>query len=118
MTFIVDENVSLSVHEKLVERGHKTILIASKKYSGWDDEDIFRLAVKEKAFIITRDYHFTNSMKYLPEKMAGILYIRVGNLSSEDEADLVENFMNNVELSDVRGKLVTLYRDGIKIRPS
>lgn len=118
MKFIVDENVSFSVFEKLKNLDLDVISIVDKKYSGLKDKEIYELAIKEKAIIITRDYHFTNSFIFPPENTEGIIYIRIGNLTSEEEVNLIEKFINKFDISKICGKLVTLYKDGIKVRPS
>jgi len=51
--------------------------------------------VREQAVLVTRDYHFTNPIRFPAEKTAGIIYIRHGNLKSEEEIMLMENFLHN-----------------------
>ena len=116
MKFIVDENVSFSVVRGLRELGYNVIAIA-EEYVSIKDQSIYEMAIKEKAILITRDYHFTNSFRYPPEKTEGIVYIRHGNLKSKEEADIVFKFLKTCNLTEIRGSLVTLYRKSLKIRP-
>jgi predicted nuclease of predicted toxin-antitoxin system len=117
VTFIVDENISLAVVNFLKSINVKVIYIADKDYAGISDTDVFKLAVKENAWLITRDYHFTHSIRFPSDKPQGIIYVRQGNLSAEQEVNLVKNFLKNFDLKTVQGHLVTLHIKHTKTRP-
>ena len=85
------KNVSFSVVRKLRALGYNVIAIA-EEYASIKDQSIYEMAIREKAILITRDYHFTNSLRYPPEKTEGIVYIRHGNLKSNEEVDKSLNF--------------------------
>ena len=115
MRIVVDENVSYSVVLRLREKGHKVVSIAKEKKST-SDKDIFHLVLEGEAILITRDYHFTNPILYPPNKTEGIIYIRIGNLRSDEEVKIVERFFANYSPEQFKGKLVTLYRNSVHIR--
>ena len=54
--------------------------------------------------------------RFPAEKTNGIIYIRHGNLKSEEEITMVENCLHSHDLEIFQGKLVTLYRNSIKFR--
>lgn len=116
MKIIVDENVSYGVALTLREAGHDVIAIAESLTSGIVDEEIFKLVVDSSSVLITRDYHFTNPLRFPPDKTRGIIYIRRGNLTVCEEIALVRRFLSIHPHSDYLGKLVTLYKDTAKIR--
>jgi predicted nuclease of predicted toxin-antitoxin system len=116
MRIVIDENVSYGVAERLRMRGHDVLSISEMPERGMSDEDVYALAVREEAVIITRDYHFTNPVRFPARETKGIIYIRHGNLQSEEEIRMVENFLRAHDLEVFKGKLVTLYRDSIMIR--
>jgi predicted nuclease of predicted toxin-antitoxin system len=116
MKVVVDENVSYRVVERLRLTGHEVISISELPHRGISDEEVYTLALSEPAILITRDYHFTNPVRFPTEKTAGIIYIRYGNLRSEEEVAIVQNFLNAYNPQTFRGKLVTLYRDSMSIR--
>jgi Domain of unknown function (DUF5615) len=68
--------------------GHQIVAVAEAGTSGNSDEEVFLLARNTKAILITRDYHFTNPLRFPPNKTAGIIYIRQGNPTSEEEIHL------------------------------
>lgn len=116
MKFVVDENVSYGLVEALRNLGHYVIAIAKLADRGMKDIFLFDTAGKEEAVLITRDYHFTNSFRFTPEKIGGIIYIRSGNLTSKEEIEIVMRFLKSYSFSRFEKRLVTLYKDSIKIR--
>jgi hypothetical protein len=62
-------------------------------------------------------YGLVEKLRRFPaEKTKGIIYIRHGNLKSEEEIMMVENCLRSHDLEILQGKLVTLYRDSVKFR--
>ncbi len=116
MKIVVDESVSYGVALTLREAGHSVIAIAESPTSGIVDEDIFKLVIENSALLITRDYHFTNEVRFPSNKTAGIIYIRRGNLTADEEIELVQRFLSTHSHKEYSGKLVTLYKDSVRIR--
>lgn len=117
MKFVVDENISLAVVNLLKSLTQEVIYVADKDYVGMSDTKVFELAVRENAWLITRDYHFTHPIRFLSDKLQGVIYIRPGNLSSEQEVGLVQNFLKTSNLESLQGHLITLHIDQTRIRP-
>ena len=116
MKIVVDESVSYGVVLTLREAGYDITAIAEAPTSGSSDENIFKLVTENYAVLITRDYHFTNAVRFPPDKTGGIIYIRRGNLTADEEIELVERFLTNHPSVKYSGKLVTLYKDSVRIR--
>lgn len=116
MKFLVDENVSMEVVKGLREKNHDVISVAEKGFSGIDDDSVFKLAVTEKRIIVTRDFHFTNFIRFPANLTEGVIYIRHGNLKSIEEKELILHFINSVREEEIHGKLITLYRGEYKIK--
>jgi predicted nuclease of predicted toxin-antitoxin system len=116
MRIILDESVSYGLADALLRDGHQIVAIAEAVTSGNTDEEVFTLACNSKSILITRDYHFTNPLRYPAEKTGGVIYIRHGNLTSEEEILLVTKFLSNHPHAEFIGRLVTLYRDSVRIR--
>ena len=116
MKIVVDESVSYGVVETLRVAGHSVIAIAESPRSGTIDEDIFKLAIESSAVLITRDYHFTNAVRFPPDRTGGIIYIRRGNLTAAEEIALVQRFLSIHPQEEYSGKLATLYKYSVRIR--
>jgi len=117
MRFIVDENVSFGVVKELRASGHAVIAIA-EGHTGMKDNEIYEMVIREKALLITRDFHFTNSLRFPPQKTEGIIYLRHGNLKTSEEIEIIVKFIKLGSLDKTKGSLVTLERKRAKIRPS
>lgn len=84
--------------------------------SAASDEQVFAIAEEGAAVLVTRDYHFTNPVRFPPANVGAILYIRHGNLTSEEEIKLVEHFLESNPPETYGGRLVTLYRHSARLR--
>ena len=60
MNFVIDENVSLSLTGALRSLGHDVVAVAGIAERGMSDTEVWALARKSTATLITRDHHFTN----------------------------------------------------------
>ncbi len=116
MQFVIDENVSYGLVRRLRELGHEVISISESSEKGMSDERVYALVMKEQSVFITRDYHFTNPIRFPTQKTKGIICIRHGSLKSDEEIAVVENFIGEYTLDRFQGKLVLLYKDSIRIR--
>ena len=116
MKIVLDESVSYSLTNVLRDTGHTVIAIAESPTSGLSDDEIFKITIENSAVLITRDYHFTNAVRFDPTSTKGIIYIRYGNLTTTEEIGLVQNFLSKHSPEFYSGKLVILYRDSVKIR--
>ena len=116
MKFLVDENVSKAVASCLEKLGHEVSSIIGSKISGIGDKKIFQIAVETGSIIVTRDYHFTNNLLFPAEKTKGIIYIRKGNLTSNEEVELLEKTVKRFPLDEMAGRLLTIYKNFSTIR--
>ena len=116
MKIVVDENVSYGLVEKLRTKGHEVISVAELAEKRMSDEDVYALILHERAVLITRDYHFTNPVRFPTDKTKGIIYVRHGSLKSEEEITIVENFLSAHNWEKFQGRLVTLYKNSVRIR--
>ncbi len=116
MKCIIDENVSYSLVETLRKKGWTVIAISEREHSGIGDDEIYRMATEEKAVLITRDHHFTNPVRFPTDGLEGVIYLRRGDLTSQEEVRIISDFLAECDLSAIGGKLVTLYKDSAKVR--
>ncbi len=116
MKIVLDESVSYGLAGVLKKAGHKVIAIAEAPTSGISDEEIFNIVIKNNAVLISRDYHFTNPLRFPPNRIGGVIYIRPGNLTADEEIKLVQRFLSIHPYEEYSGRLVTLYKESVKIR--
>ena len=116
MKVMLDENVSGSLAHALEKLGHAILAVGPDLPSGSSDEEVFAFVLKQQAVLVTRDYHFTNPVRFNSEKSHGIIYIHNGNLTSDQEIRLVTDFLQRRSPEEYKGKLATLYLNSVTIR--
>jgi len=116
MVILLDENVSLALAGTLRQTGHEVIAIAETAERGMTDAEVWELAKARRAVLITRDHGFTNPVRFRAQEVEAVIYIRRGNLRSEEEVALVMGFLAAHELDEYKGHLVTLWPGGARIR--
>ncbi|MGI8905175.1 MAG: DUF5615 family PIN-like protein [Candidatus Sumerlaeaceae bacterium] len=116
MKIVVDESVCARIPPALRELGHTVSSVAENALKGLSDTDVWELACTNNALLITRDYHFTNSVRYDPADCFGILFIKHGNITGDDEIALVCGFLANCNVAEIAGHLVSLSRHGARLR--
>jgi len=82
MKIVLDESISYGLAEVLRREGHQVVAISESATVGNADEDVFKLVCSNKSILVTRDYHFTNPVRFPAEKTGGVVNVRHGNLTS------------------------------------
>ncbi len=113
---ILDENVSIDVQPILESHGFKVLTIAQTPDRGIADSSVFDLAKQHSALLVTRDYDFTNSIRFPPNQICAVLYLMDGNLKGSEEANIVDRFLKGHPLESFRGKLILLSPHSTRIR--
>ena len=116
MRLLLDESVGVASVERLNGLGHDAVHIAQTVLSGAGDEAIHARALAEGRVLVTRDHHFTNPIRFPTRDTPGTIYLRKGNLTSAQEAELLARFVTDVDPSLVPGSLVSLSPHGTTIR--
>ena len=116
MKIVLDENVSGGLPKHLKDRGFSVFTVGGDLPAGSTDEFVFQFVVDQRAVLVTRDYHFTNPVRFNPERTLGTVYIHHGNLTSPQEIKLVLDFLSKNSLAGFEGRLVTLYMRETRIR--
>ena len=116
MQVVLDENVSLQIEIPLKALGYEVISIARFDQRGMTDDQVFKLAVEKQAVLITRDWDFTNFLRFDALKIKGLIYLMRGNLKGSEEAALVENFFRNHTEDFFQKKTIFLSPTQVRIR--
>ena len=74
MRILVDENIPLMTADEMRSLGHNVMDIRGTNLEGIDDEELWKIILKEKRFLITTDKGFIQNRH---EKHFGILIIRL-----------------------------------------
>jgi len=108
MKFLLDESVGVASADRLNELGHDAVHAVQAGLAGASDEAVHEYAVADGRVLVTRDHHFTNPIRFPTRHTPGTIYLRKGNLTSAQEAELLVRFATEVDLSLVPGSLAIL----------
>ncbi|MDI6839627.1 MAG: DUF5615 family PIN-like protein [bacterium] len=67
MNIIANKNVFEPIIEFLKTEGHNVINVRGTSLSGASDDEIYKLAVKDKLIILTMDKDFERIVRFSPE---------------------------------------------------
>ena len=112
MRFLIDQTSTALIAKRLRELGHEASTVVERGLGARADDEIFELARREHAILVTCDSDFSKVTRYSPAEVGGIIYIRSGNIRRDEQIDLVERFVTGGFFNQVLGALVTLYEDG------
>ncbi|MDL1969922.1 MAG: DUF5615 family PIN-like protein [Candidatus Desulfofervidaceae bacterium] len=88
MKFVADENIDKMIVDLLREEGYEVIYIPEISPT-ISDEEVFRLANKEKALLLTADKDFGELVFRQKIVSYGVILIRLAGLSAKKKAEIV-----------------------------
>jgi predicted nuclease of predicted toxin-antitoxin system len=115
MRFLVDENVSRLVVERLRNAGHDVISIAETK-AGAPDQDVLKTADAEGRILITEDRDFGEMVIRQRLGLHGLMLLELDRLSNATEADTVADVVA-AHAYKLAGNLVVIEPGRIRVRP-
>lgn len=77
MKFKLDENLSRSALEILIQAGHDADNVLQEGLSGTDDENLFRICQLEGRALITLDHDFGQTLRFPPKASFGIAVLEL-----------------------------------------
>lgn len=114
--FLADENIPVKIIEYLESAGYSVMDLRKYKIKHLTDEQVMSFATDKKLILLTFDKHFSNIMKYPPEKYYGIIRIRIHPPILDDIKKSLQLFFDKMKVDDIAGKLIVLEKDGFRIR--
>ena len=113
LKLLSDENVPRKVVESLKKHDFDLKLVPA----GLSDDEVSALAISEGRVFLTFDKHFSDPLKFPPEKHFGIVFIRVRPpLAALVTATLLELF-RSIKSSELKGKLLIVSPVGFRVFP-
>ena len=86
--------------------------------SGASDGEIFGWAQRNQAIVITFDEDFADARMYPAGAHAGVIRLRVWPTTVEETERALGRLLSHVDDDDLRGSLVIVDRNGIRVRRS
>jgi predicted nuclease of predicted toxin-antitoxin system len=114
--FLADENIDYQIVEHLRQEDHSVLYVAELN-PGISDTEVLGLANKENAILITSDSDFGELVFRQRRLTSGVIYIRLGNLSSEQKANIIVSAINQ-HGEEFLNSFVVISSNSIRIRKS
>lgn len=115
MRFLVDANLPTNVSERLRAGGHD-VLDVRRSVPPLRDEQIYAQARAEQRVILTRDLDFGNLLRYPPAGTAGIVVLRVSEMTAAEIVELVGEFVRAHHERELVDTLVILEPFRVRFR--
>lgn len=119
MKFKLDENFGKRTQQLFIKFGHDVHTVRDENLQGKPDTTLYEICRREERCIISLDLDFSDTLRFPPETVAGIVIFRVpSNPSLILLEKLVTQFLHALESSAVENKLWIVEPFRIRIRSS
>jgi predicted nuclease of predicted toxin-antitoxin system len=115
MKFMIDENVSRRIAERLQQDGH-VVTLAQQVALGQPDHEVLALAQRLAAIVLTEDNDFGDLVmrQHLPS--AGVVLLRLSGMERSAQPDYIAQIIaTNVAI--IPDSFTVISPSGIRVRP-
>jgi predicted nuclease of predicted toxin-antitoxin system len=116
MRILLDENLSISHKELLLEAGYEVERVTEVGLSGKDDSKVWEFARKNDYFFITLDKDFSDIRSFPPGTHSGIMLLRIPNKSLRATTNLLQRVLSEYNLNELEGCLIVADLQKTRIR--
>jgi hypothetical protein len=116
MRILLDECVPAILLKSPVLAGHDVLVAAKAGFAGLQNGALHRAAQGKFDLLVSGDTHFKKKPSLAPTPDMGVIVIRVTPNTFEAIVSAFEAFAAAVDLKEVVGKLVIVWRDHWEIR--
>jgi len=109
MKFLIDENLPISLKEKLSEKGHDVFDIRETGNLGMTDEEIIKIASNQGRILISANYkHFGNIIMFPPSQYNGIIIVKMPKSSIQEVILRVINVIDSLSEKDIKNSTIII----------
>lgn len=116
MAYKLDENLPFEAAAVLSSLGLEIKTVSQQKMNGCSDTELIEVCTAEELALITLDLDFSDVRVYPPEKHAGIIVLRAGNMGKKKVIDLLIWICPLLKQDNFYGKLWIVEENKIRIR--
>ena len=113
MRFLLDENVSRSVGERLQGAGFSATDVIASGLGSAADEEVLAYAQKKKLVVITHDKDFGNLIRFPVQNHHGVILLRFRNQKPANVIPYLLQFLKTHQ--HLGSRLAILREDGLRI---
>ncbi|MFO7650897.1 MAG: DUF5615 family PIN-like protein [bacterium] len=118
MRILANENLYDPIVEYLRASGHSVLDTKRTELAGAPDEAVYERAVKEQLVIVTMDKDFARSLRFPPSRCGGIIVVKLYRMTVDQATAAFRRCFQSLSEDRIRGRLVIMTRDGVRIRPA
>lgn len=116
MKLKLDENLPRDLTTDLSSRGHDIDTVLDEQLGGEDDPVVVRTANREGRMVFTLDRGVGDVRRYPPGSHPGIMVLRPRSQDPESLLHLVDRFFQHHDLGQLRGCIVIVEPQRVRIR--
>lgn len=116
MNILANENLYDPIVHFLIREGHDVLDTKRTALAGAPDEEVFQRAIRDQRVIVTMDKDFTRMLRFPPDRCGGIIVVKLYRLKVDDATALFARQFRALGEQAIRGKLIILTRDAVRIR--
>lgn len=77
-------------------------------FPGISDDEVYRLACRDKRIIVTMDKDFSRMVRFPPEKCGGIIVVKIYKHTVDNTLEIFKKFYKSIKERDVFENLVII----------
>ena len=112
---LLDANLSPETAIFLRKEGFNVKSLIEEAIGSIEDEEVVRIAKKEKRIIVTFDLDFGEIYYFAHEKRFGVIVLRLDDQRVENVNMALWNFLQSWQSKDIRKKLVILRETEVRV---
>lgn len=114
MNFLVDENVSRRIAERLRQDGH-TVVLGQQIAHGKPDHEVLSLAQSLNAIVLTEDNDFGDLVMRQQLPSAGVILLRLSGMERPAQPDYVAQIIAS-NATNIPGHFTVITPSSVRIR--
>jgi hypothetical protein len=111
----VDEDLSAEIASRLCVAGHDATTVYQQGHSGKRHDLLWPIVQNEQRLLFTADKGFANARDYPRGSHAGVVLFRLPRESRAGYIRLVDFLLEELNLDDIKGAIVVVSPDAIRI---
>lgn len=116
MKMFANENLFEPIIDFVRSLGHDVLSIRDSGLSGISDDEVYRIACRERRTIITMDKDFSRIFRFPPEKCGGIIVVKIYKRTVDETLLIFKKFYKSLQKKDIFKNLVIITPEGTRIR--
>ena len=115
ITFLLDENIPYVLNDFLVGKGFTAYHLKRLNKTGIKNGEVYRIAEKMNAWIITRDTDFQNLWRFRQYNILGIILFKLSKTKTAFLLNAMRDFLEKFEGRLRKKSLIIIEDDQVKI---